>query len=997
MSSMLARARALPSLAAVVVLVTAAPAVAFVPQPGRPDLEATPAANAAAPLRERIDVTTQVPASRLRAWDHFRAIAGGRWMATWDPATEVPSRVWGDSIYVPGSSQSPAIAEAVARAFVADHRALLAPGVAADELELVANHFDGRIRSIGFAQRHGALRVAGGQISVRFLADRLYLVSSQIRPHVAVAAASAGLGRDAVASRARDATIAALGLPAAKVVAAGDRVIVPLIADRGVLGYRIAVPITVDAGADGQWLVYAEPTTGEPLVRVNQQHLAEGVLHYDAPIRWPGGGRQDYPARRAQVTVDGGAVTTGEDGALTWTREQSVPLAIAAAAGDRVVVRNHPTSELPQPTANLTISPGGTARWSAAATADIEAHIAPFVHVQIAKDMAREISTDPRVLTWLATQQIVQVNVHDRYCNAYFESGGFTINFYPANEQCDNTARLADVVYHEFGHALHHKSVIPGVGAFNAAMSEGAADFLSAIINDDPAMGIGFRYDQRPLRHLENDHRVWPDDHTQVHRAGLIYGGAFWHLRQAAIAAFGEAEGIAYTNALFVATMMRATDIPSALIEALAADDDDGDLGNGTPNECMIREAFGRHGVRTVAVTVDAPGRVAGTDGEDTVDLAVLITGQSAACLGDEIAAVTARWEPRGDSSTPPYGAGGLADVGDGVFVGAMPLPRPGDVARYRVEVRFTDDTVLRYPQNPPEPYYELYRGEVVQLYCHDFETDPFTADPPWTSGIFAGGGPDLWQWGEPQGLGDDPAEAFQGTRVVGTALDGTGQYTPGIDIWLRPPRIDVGQYSDVHLQYRRWLNVEDGYYDDAKILANGELAWQNYDSHVEYGDTHTRDREWVFRDVPLSTRIYDGTVQLEFTLTSDQGLEMGGWTIDDLCVVADPSAICGDGTINGSEQCDDGPDNGDAPDACRTNCRRAACGDGIVDRLEECDDGNRTSGDGCDAFCTIGDGGPEDGGCCSASDNPTGAVAPLAVLGLGFAASRRRRRRRGA
>lgn len=55
------------------------------------------------------------------------------------------------------------------------------------------------------------------------------------------------------------------------------------------------------------------------------------------------------------------------------------------------------------------------------------------------------------------------------------------------------------------------------------------------------------------------------------------------------------------------------------------------------------------------------------------------------------------------------------------------------------------------------------------------------------------------------------------------------------------------------------------------------------------------------------------------------------------------PSACaptCGDGLIDTGEECDDGDARSDtAPDACRTDCRRARCGDGVVDEGEGCDD----------------------------------------------------------
>jgi len=50
-------------------------------------------------------------------------------------------------------------------------------------------------------------------------------------------------------------------------------------------------------------------------------------------------------------------------------------------------------------------------------------------------------------------------------------------------------------------------------------------------------------------------------------------------------------------------------------------------------------------------------------------------------------------------------------------------------------------------------------------------------------------------------------------------------------------------------------------------------------------------------------------------------------------------NAKCGDGLVEGNEECDDGPMNSDfLPNACRRNCRKARCGDGIQDSQEQCD-----------------------------------------------------------
>ncbi len=62
---------------------------------------------------------------------------------------------------------------------------------------------------------------------------------------------------------------------------------------------------------------------------------------------------------------------------------------------------------------------------------------------------------------------------------------------------------------------------------------------------------------------------------------------------------------------------------------------------------------------------------------------------------------------------------------------------------------------------------------------------------------------------------------------------------------------------------------------------------------------------------------------------------------------------LCGNGTVDVDEACDDGAANSDTnPGACRTDCAPARCGDGVRDGGEVCDDHNLDGGDGCDALC---------------------------------------------
>lgn len=111
------------------------------------------------------------------------------------------------------------------------------------------------------------------------------------------------------------------------------------------------------------------------------------------------------------------------------------------------------------------------------------------------------------------------------------------------------------------------------------------------------------------------------------------------------------------------------------------------------------------------------------------------------------------------------------------------------------------------------------------------------------------------------------------------------------------------------------------------------------------------------------------------------------GWKCTAANVACEPT-VCGDGNVEGTEQCDDLA-TADAPDRpydgcfhcvkepeCGNNGCVGACGDGLLFPNEQCDDGNTRDGDGCSATCT-----PEPGfECANRTEDPPGELA-LPVL----------------
>jgi MYXO-CTERM domain-containing protein len=111
---------------------------------------------------------------------------------------------------------------------------------------------------------------------------------------------------------------------------------------------------------------------------------------------------------------------------------------------------------------------------------------------------------------------------------------------------------------------------------------------------------------------------------------------------------------------------------------------------------------------------------------------------------------------------------------------------------------------------------------------------------------------------------------------------------------------------------------------------------------------------------------------------------------LDACCVLDDcseqpepalPGPTCGDGAVEGDEQCDDGAENG-RYGTCGGLCDgpHLHCGDGRIDGPESCDDGNAEDGDGCDG-CRVPDQeqGPDAGVAFTPPIVPPPAVLPPA------------------
>ena len=161
-----------------------------------------------------------------------------------------------------------------------------------------------------------------------------------------------------------------------------------------------------------------------------------------------------------------------------------------------------------------------------------------------------------------------------------------------------------------------------------------------------------------------------------------------------------------------------------------------------------------------------------------------------------------------------------------------------------------------------------------------DFLTDDFEGGD---NGFTHGGFQDDWihdAMGGAYAL--DPPAAFSGTRCWGNDLGiapRNGEYNNNANNFLQTPAIDcTGKYG-VHVGFWRWLTIETGNFDDARLLVNGTLVWQ-----VPAAPNPFEDSSWTYVEYDISAIADDNpAVVIRWELQSDGGETHGGWTIDDL------------------------------------------------------------------------------------------------------------------
>lgn len=242
------------------------------------------------------------------------------------------------------------------------------------------------------------------------------------------------------------------------------------------------------------------------------------------------------------------------------------------------------------------------------------------------------------------------VNI-DSTCNAF--SSGYMLGFFGGGEGCNNSGEIRDVVMHELGHTWDRTD---GNNITSGAMSEWKGDTIAVLMGGDSCIGESFRLvggasstcsgvrevDERGSGTSRYDHpptpeqcpdcytqtRTWNNCSGEIHCSGEISGQALWHLYNnlrngidyvTGLPMPGENPAFTQEQARWLlerwfigggASMVtwNPTESGTSVYDAvLIADDDDGNLANGTPHAAYINAALAHHEIAEAVLVPDAP------------------------------------------------------------------------------------------------------------------------------------------------------------------------------------------------------------------------------------------------------------------------------------------------------------------------------------------------------------------------------------------------------
>lgn len=469
-------------------------------------------------------------------------------------------------------------------------------------------------------------------------------------------------------------------------------------------------------------------------------------------------------------------------------------------------------------------------------------------------------------------------------CNAFYD--GISVNFYDIGGGCNPTSLIADVVWHEYGHGINDYFYSDISSNWNnGAMGEGYADFWAMSLGDISEIGKGFYTDNNDgIRRYDEDRRVYPEDLVgEVHADGQIICGA-WYDTHLLLGGDWDVTMDLFVDAYagLQATAQNGNEgqaFTDVLIDALQADDDDGDLSNGTPNDLLIVEGFDMHGITlfSYAEIDHTPVEFMAADENLVIEGETDIVFPFSLYFDGVYMWYQTEWSGMWTEVV-------MVEGEEGVFEAEIPAQNPGTVVAYYMGIR--DDfggvsAVTPFAASnevyPNLPNYVLVGVEPLLVN----DSDEYSDFGNWTTGLPGEDSATTGTWEESIPVGSF-AEENDPSTIVAPTMDHTLGFAgysfltglnPGVNdgigvndvdaghTTLLSPIIDLTVYTDPVLCYWRWYtNAPQGGANpgtdwwQVELSGDGGETWQYLENTLQQDISWRRMAFRITDVIPLSS-----------------------------------------------------------------------------------------------------------------------------------------------
>lgn len=730
------------------------------------------------PQMKPYDRHVQQMLRELPAWQSFQT-AHDNWYVHFNERTGLPHRAYGKALDVPGNTPHE-------KALWFAQNELQSYGIATLDLVSTGKAIEGKSTHVNFRQHYQGLKVIGSRYTAKFHNGKMILFGCDLYPSIQLSTTPAISADDALVHATTGITNTLLSA-----TAASELQILPVPSDNGYnfyLVYDILVKTISSDNIPANYRTLVDAHNGAILYRQN-------MVKHSGPVKPKNCAHHAHPPRDTRM-LEVSATLTGSVQELS----PNDPIVTQDLENIYVTVGGEDYQADQDGHVVLPVNPGSTATvrlmgpWSRIYTNDVT----PSLTYTLAEG-ENAISLDgtanikelsayrsvQRIHNWhrqwmtafdgMDFQLTTNIDVEGT-CNAFYD--GSSINFYDLGGGCNPTSLVADVCYHEYGHGIND-FYYQSEGSFfaNGAMGEGYADFWAISATNNPQLGVGFNTDNlEPIRRYDIDPKVYPSDLVgQVHADGEIIMGAWWdsHLLMGAdwnvtmplfveayaglqAEAFDGNEGEAYTD---------------VLIDLLQADDDDGDLSNGTPNGNAIVDGFYIHGITLISNAQIDFVAIPFADADEDLDLDVELSLEFPYTTYLQDIKCFYKINDQPWAETP------MQTDGTDIFTHTIEGQDPGSIVAYyfgAYDLNNSISAVLPIGAHlnpfPNLPYYTLIG--VQEIATHD--SDDNAEFGPWATGI-PGDNATTGQWEEDAPIGSYTVDVAPGTMVQTDA-----QHTPG-------------------------------------------------------------------------------------------------------------------------------------------------------------------------------------------------------------------------